>query len=444
VISTDSPDQGHCATNFVESVTVQTDVASLSQDGVNTPVTCLVTVKFADDDDAQPVHLPSDQLWLLDISGSMDNQNKLSTARSQLLKLASLVSPLDRVSFVVFDDAVEQLTPLEHLTPDALARLRAHLLRLSPRGGTDIKKALRAVAAVANARACADRPLQVLLVTDGQDDDARTCFQTDGFLNSLSTRAISWSCLGLGADHDATLCAQIARNGNGSYLYVENEQLGEELAGWVGDTSRAHAQRVACHLSPSEGTRVVGVDAPGNVTLLPDGGALVTLGAARVNESRELLFSLLVTGDDAPTLHVNLTASEPLGQYVTLLPLLGGAPSGDALAAAHNRQTLRLAAEAVAAVAVVDRERPSTRRRADAPEETLTASVLAYASSQLQGSEAVRETTRVQLTQLATQAEACTPAALAATASVLAHAATSQRMHSSKGGSNAKGRFHLL
>jgi hypothetical protein len=275
------------------TATVQTDVMWL-RPGRMTEVSALVTVKFKDDDDDAPLIVPTDYVLLADISGSMGG-SKMDSLRSSLLRMSDMFNPLDRVALVAFESDSTQLTPLAPLSdPDCHAAFRRAAMQLQARGGTDITAAMVAAEAILGARAARNPSAQILLMSDGQDYSARdAAMPTHGAMCTM----------GFGTDHDADLLSGLASRSvpRGTFTYVEKDDLIDEaIAGYVGDVSRVlthSAKLVVAPLAP--GVRVTGtINAPGAVTLIPDGGVTVDLGAARVDAKVSVLLTLQVTTPD--------------------------------------------------------------------------------------------------------------------------------------------------
>ena len=272
---------------------VQTDVTWL-RPGRTTEVSALVTVRFKDDDDAAPLSIPADYILLADISGSMGG-SKINSVRDSLLKMPEYFGPQDRVSLVTFDDRATQLTPLAPLSdPDSLTAYRRAAMQLQARGGTDICAALAAAEAILAARTTRNPSAQILLMSDGQDGAAaRAPLPTNGGLCTL----------GFGQDHDADLLAGLAARSQprGTFTYVEKDDLIDEaMAGYIGDVSRVLTHSAKLVVAPlAQGVKVTGtMNAPGAVSLTPDGGVTVDLGAARVDAKVSVLLTLQVQTPD--------------------------------------------------------------------------------------------------------------------------------------------------
>ena len=352
--------------DFAKS-TILTDVGSLKP-GRATLVTALISVKYADDDDSAPVQVPTDFVLLADISGSMSG-GKLSSLKDALMKLSTMFGPHDRVALVSFSNEAQQLTPLAPISdPDHGAAFRRASMMLGADGGTNITRALGAARAVMGARASDHRnpSAQVLLLTDGQDSEAMHApALPDG---------VCVCTLGFGEDHDAELLASVAGRSvpRGTFTFVQhNHLLDETLAGYIGDVTRVLTVQTTLVLAPKPGTittiqRVI--NPPGPVRHLVSGAVEIDLGMARVDGALELMVELMVAppaqASSYEALSVRVAGTAVLGATAvktkpavlrfTVIDAPGsGAPPptnariADAMAAAHNRERVAVAASAL-------------------------------------------------------------------------------------------------
>jgi hypothetical protein len=436
--------------------------------GTTSTVTCLLTLKFKDDEEEAPMTVPTDFVLLADVSGSMSG-SKISSVRDALLKLSDMFGPADRVALVAFNHRATQLTALAPLRGGgaevhAAAFRRAAMTGCTTDGGTDICAALACAERILAARAHRNPAAQVLLLTDGQDSDARSAGAPPGA--TLTT-------LGFGADHDAELLASLASRSRprGTFTFVsQDDMLDETMAAYVGDVTRVLTLDARLEVTAAPGTRVTRIlAAPGEAAVAADGGGVsVALGAARVNDSVDVLLELQVSSPDAAasfeTLRVAVSgaATDDSGAVVRTPPLVvsfaaaaaaaGVAPeAAEALAAAQNRQQLALAAATIAAAAENypqlaeadgddddedDEAAPGAGAAAGAGAGAgaaaqrlntgdVATSVIAAARSLLRGSAAARAPAEAELAELAAGVRDARSSRIAALEA--AHAATAQR-----------------
>ena len=116
---------------------------------------------------------PANVLLVLDTSGSMAQESRLTNAKRGLKVFLSQVSPQDRVGLTTFSDRITPLVPVGPFQQDK-ARLQTTIDRLIADGGTAIFDAT--AQGFETVRSLADRGDErinaVVLLTDGEDTDS--------------------------------------------------------------------------------------------------------------------------------------------------------------------------------------------------------------------------------------------------------------------------------
>lgn len=165
---------------------------------------------------------PSNLVFLLDVSGSMDSPDKLPLLKSALRLLVNELRETDRVSIVVYAGSAGLVLPP---TPgnqkdkilDAIASLNAGG---STAGGEGIKLAYE----VARQNFMPSGNNRVILATDG---DFNVGISSDAelirLIETYRDRHVFLSVLGFGTGNlqDAKM-EQLANRGNGNYAYIDN------------------------------------------------------------------------------------------------------------------------------------------------------------------------------------------------------------------------------
>ncbi|MCW3835808.1 von Willebrand factor type A domain-containing protein [Sphingomonas canadensis] len=181
-------------------------------------------------------------VFLVDVSGSMDQPDKLPLVKAALATLADGLRPQDRVSIVVYAGAAGLvLAP----TSDRL-QIKAALDNLNAGGSTAGGEGIQLAYATARANRIEGGINRVILATDG---DFNVGLSDQRGLEELIERnrddGITLTALGFGRDNlnDAMMEA-IADKGNGNYAYIDtamearkvlDEQLGSTLFTIAGD-----------------------------------------------------------------------------------------------------------------------------------------------------------------------------------------------------------------
>ena len=165
---------------------------------------------------------PSNLVFLIDVSGSMDEPNKLPLVKASLTMLVNTLRPADRVAIVVYAGSAGLVLP--STSGDEKAKILEAIDRLeaggSTAGGAGIKRAYDE--AVANFIRGGNN--RVILATDG---DFNVGMSSDGELIRLiedrRTTGVFLTVLGFGMGNlkDSKM-EQLADHGNGNYAYIDN------------------------------------------------------------------------------------------------------------------------------------------------------------------------------------------------------------------------------
>ncbi len=168
-------------------------------------------------------HLPANNLvFLLDVSGSMESEDKLPLLKSGLRLLVEQMRPQDKVSIVVYAGAAGVVLPStsgEHKEKiyDALDNLQAGG---STAGGEGILLAYK----TAKENFISKGNNRIILATDG---DFNVGVSSDGELTRLIEKqredGVFLSVLGFGTgNYKDSKMEQLADKGNGNYAYIDN------------------------------------------------------------------------------------------------------------------------------------------------------------------------------------------------------------------------------
>jgi len=182
------------------------------------------------DEGARPA---SNLVFLVDVSGSMNQPNKLPLVQAGLRILCGRLGAADRVAMVVYAGAAGLVLPP---TPgDRKADILAAIDRLQAGGSTNGAQGIELAYATAEANFLRGGTNRVVLATDG---DFNVGVTSEAALVDLIERkrrgGVSLTALGFGYDNlqDSTL-EKLADRGNGNYAFIDTEReaarvLGEE------------------------------------------------------------------------------------------------------------------------------------------------------------------------------------------------------------------------
>ncbi|MDB5586355.1 MAG: hypothetical protein JWP26_1325 [Devosia sp.] len=165
---------------------------------------------------------PSNLVFLIDTSGSMDEPNKLPLLKRAFALLVDQLSAKDTVSIVAYAGSAGVV--LEPTKADDKAKILAALDNLAAGGSTAGAEGIELAYQLAEQAKVTDGTNRVILATDGDfnvgidnPDDLET------FIKSKRDKGVTLSVLGFGRGNldDATMQA-LAQNGNGNAAYIDN------------------------------------------------------------------------------------------------------------------------------------------------------------------------------------------------------------------------------
>jgi Ca-activated chloride channel family protein len=177
---------------------------------------------------------PANLVFLLDVSGSMNEPNKLPLVKSSLRMLAEQLDARDRISIVVYAGSSGLVLP--STSGDRRGEILAALDALEAGGSTNGGEGIRLAYRVAAENFIRGGINRVILATDGDFNVGTT---SEGELVRLIEEkrqsGVFLSVLGFGTGNvkDATM-EKLADKGNGNYAYIDEAQearkvLGEQL-----------------------------------------------------------------------------------------------------------------------------------------------------------------------------------------------------------------------
>jgi Ca-activated chloride channel family protein len=172
---------------------------------------------------------PSNLVFLVDISGSMDMPNRLPLLKSAFRMLAMNLREKDTVSIVVYGGAVGVL-----LFPTAgheKEKINKAIDEMQPGGSTPGESGIKLAYMIAKKHFIEKGNNRVILATDG---DFNVGLKTEQELDELISRhresGIYLTCLGVGmGNYKDSKIQTLARKGNGNFAYVDGYQEAEKI-----------------------------------------------------------------------------------------------------------------------------------------------------------------------------------------------------------------------
>ena len=163
---------------------------------------------------------PANLVFLVDVSGSMNEANKLPLVISSLQMLTQQLRPQDRVSLVVYAGRTEVVLEPTNNKADILAALG----RLQAGGSTAGTSALDLAYKMARKAYIKEGINRILLATDGDFNVGITSTeQIKDMVKRERETGITLSTLGFGqGNFNDAMMEQIANVGNGNYSYIDS------------------------------------------------------------------------------------------------------------------------------------------------------------------------------------------------------------------------------
>ena len=172
-------------------------------------------------------------IFIVDISGSMDYDNRLGTAQRMMLGLLAQAAPADRAALVVYGDTAEVRVPLQ-ATEDA-PHLQRAIRQLHTTGATNAEAGIRRAYELAEAELGRGQPVRLVLFSDGVGNVGETGpDQILAVVDQAAQRQATLTTVGVGfsGNYNDVLMERLANRGNGTYHYIEDRAAEAEwLAG---------------------------------------------------------------------------------------------------------------------------------------------------------------------------------------------------------------------
>ncbi|MDE2656697.1 MAG: von Willebrand factor type A domain-containing protein, partial [Verrucomicrobiota bacterium] len=157
---------------------------------------------------------------LLDNSGSMEREDRVSIVRQSLDVLARKLTPNDRVSLITFSRTPElRIDGMRGGNPEAFLKASTGWI---PQGGTHVEKALALAYETAKKHFIAGGNNRVILLTDGAANMGNVDpYQLRKIVESHRKQGVALDCFGIGwEDYNDNLLEALSRNGDGRYGFL--------------------------------------------------------------------------------------------------------------------------------------------------------------------------------------------------------------------------------
>ncbi|MDR1426194.1 MAG: VWA domain-containing protein [Bifidobacteriaceae bacterium] len=175
---------------------------------------------------AIPTDLGNNIVLLVDVSGSMQDANKLPLLAQSLSKMVEKLGDRDRVSLVTYADG--NATVLDGVSGSEHDQIVDALNSLTAGGGTDGSSGLKTAYEIAEKHFVEGGNNRVILATDGDFNLGTVDVdELKAWIGEARERDISISVLGFGMLVNDSIMETIADNGNGNYFYIDTPSEAE-------------------------------------------------------------------------------------------------------------------------------------------------------------------------------------------------------------------------
>jgi Mg-chelatase subunit ChlD len=180
----------------------------------------------------QPLHLT----LLIDQSGSMNREDRLSVMEASIKELTTLLTADDQVSVIGFSRTPRLLG--ENIAGNDAATLRKLMMLAPTDGGTNMEEALNLGEVLATRNKANGAQNRILLVTDGAANLGNADPQRlANRIKLIRQKGLAFDIAGIGTDGlNDEMLLELSRHGNGRYYVINNvtdakENFARQLAG---------------------------------------------------------------------------------------------------------------------------------------------------------------------------------------------------------------------
>lgn len=206
------------------------------------------------------VRPPLALMVVVDRSGSMAEEDKMSFVREGLHRLVDQLDPQDAVGITAFDDRAELIVPVTRV--GEADRLHAAIDTLSPRGSTNLSEGIAVGYAALRAYPQPGVRRRVVLLTDAIANVGDTdMHHIAAYAAQGDASDIRLSAIGVGLDHQDAVLVEMARQGRGNHYFLDSPNrisrvFETEVQGLLEDV----ADGTQLSFTPAPGVSVVRVE----------------------------------------------------------------------------------------------------------------------------------------------------------------------------------------
>lgn len=233
-------------------------------------------------DSNQSLHI----IAVIDTSGSMEYDDRLTNVKRSLHFMFSMLSPVDKVSLITFDEHAQVHVKAQPMTLDGMHHIQQILASITLGGSTNLSAGITA------AEECLIPATKtgLLILTDGQVN--RGIKEVPALVNMIGRLRAAHLTLtvyttGYGIDHNAALLSAMATEGTGAYSIVHNqEHVASVFGDMLGGLMTCVAQNVEITVSGEAMTRF-------RIIVNPDGLKRIQMGDIYADAEQVLLLETI-------------------------------------------------------------------------------------------------------------------------------------------------------
>lgn len=279
---------------------------------------------------------PSNLVFLLDVSGSMSDANKLPLLKKSFSILTSKLKPSDRISIVIYAGSTGVI--LDGADGNDQRKINRALESLEAGGSTAGADGITLAYEMAEKHFITGGNNRIILATDG-DFNVGPSSTTEllDLIQSKRDKGIYFTVLGLGmGNYKDDMLETIADNGNGNYAYIDslkeaNKVFNEDLTGTLFTIAKDVKIQVAFNPNEVASYRLIGYE---NRVLNKEDFDNDTVDAGEIGAGHTVtaLYEIIPAIKDPNNIATNACYEEtniPMGEEYGLLKLRYKAPDCD-------------------------------------------------------------------------------------------------------------------
>lgn len=263
----------------------------------------------------QPVHF----IAVLDTSGSMGTNNRLTNCLDSLRFLTRFLTATDRLSLITFSSHAEIAMKAVHMNTGAITQLEHKLAHCVAMGGTNMSSAINCIQECVQAAPDATKT-DVLFLTDGQANEGIVAIPA--LLQMLRTKlqehpTVTVSTIGYSTDHNADLLRALAEQNAGSYNVVVDR---EGVASVFGVLLGGLMSCVGANLQITAPADTICLPANLRITSGSSTGCQICVGDIYADAETQIVLSVGAAPAILPITGYDVTIAEDFTSLVTVAP----------------------------------------------------------------------------------------------------------------------------